>query len=111
MGSYSRPWILHQGNFCGPCREYTFADIKVVGWLGWLLGDKEGFAHWPCVILGISSLVVGGTGIAYGRRQKALRERAVEHIHPRVKSLEGHIDPARTSSGLDIRGNTPQEEG
>jgi hypothetical protein len=65
------------------------ADVKVSEALAWLLG---------------------GSGIAYGWRQRKLRRDTVERIQPRVQQLEKQIDEGRSSSKLTRRGDTPPED-
>lgn len=54
--------------------------------------------------------IFGGSGVAYGLRQRKLRRDTVERIQPRVEGLEKQIDPGRSSSKLTKRGETPPED-
>ena len=42
----------------------------------------------------------------YGLRQRTLRKRNIERLQARIRALESHIDPGRTSSGLTPQGET-----
>jgi hypothetical protein len=54
----------------------------------------------------IFGYLFGGSGIAYGLSQRHLRRRTIYQLQARIKELEAHIDPRRTSSGLTTRGAT-----
>jgi hypothetical protein len=54
--------------------------------------------------------IFGGSGIAYGLRQRKLRRDTVERVQRRVEGLEKEIDPKRSSSELTRRGETPPED-
>jgi hypothetical protein len=77
--------------------QYTFADIGIKFLANVRIANSVGY-------------VVGVGGLAYGRRQKKLREDAIEQLAPRIKELEAQIDPNRTSSGLTERGRTRPED-
>ena len=47
---------------------------------------------------------IGGAG--YGLRQRSLRRETTEKLQGRIKHLEKHYDPGRSSSGLTERGET-----
>lgn len=53
-------------------------------------------------------VVIGS--VAYGRRQKKLKEDAIERLHPYQEKYEKLIDPNRTSSRLTKRGDTHPED-
>lgn len=75
----------------------TFADIGIR-----VLGDfrvSEGVAY-----------LFGGLGVGYGILQKLLRQRNIERLAPRIKELEQHVHPQRTSSQLTARGTTRPED-
>lgn len=57
-----------------------------------------------------AAAALGGSGIAYGVRQRKLRRDTVERLAKRITELEGRIDPQRTSSRLNPRGVTPPED-
>jgi hypothetical protein len=52
----------------------------------------------------------GGSGVAYGWRQRKLRRDTVERIQNRVERFEKQIDPGRSSSELTSRGETRPED-
>ncbi len=54
--------------------------------------------------------IFGGSGIAYGWRQRKLRRDTVERIQTRVESFEQSVDPGRSSSQLTKRGDTRAED-
>jgi len=55
-------------------------------------------------------VLFGGSGVAYGWRQKRLRQKTIERLsEPRIQ-LESLIDPSRSSSLLTRRGETPPSE-
>ena len=54
--------------------------------------------------------LLAGSGMAYGRRQRSLRRRAIEHLHPRSKRYEESVDRGRSSSQLTPRGDTRPED-
>lgn len=77
--------------------ESTTADIGIK-----LMGDirlSEVFAY-----------LFGGGGVAYGYRQKKLRQNTVERLQGRNQTLEEKLDPHRTSSGITPRGETNPED-
>ena len=65
------------------------ADVRVSEALAWLFG---------------------GSGIAYGLRQRKLRRDTVERIQGRVQRFETNVDPRRTTSKLTTRGETRPED-
>lgn len=77
--------------------EYTFADIGIRFLANVKIANSIGY-------------VVGLGGLAYGRRQKKLKEDTIEQLAPRIKQLESQIDPHRSSSGLTERGRTRPED-
>lgn len=77
--------------------KYTFADIGVKFLSDIRIANSVGY-------------VVGAAGVAYGRRQKKLKEDTVQQLAPRIKQLETVIDPSRSSSGLTQRGRTRPED-
>lgn len=54
--------------------------------------------------------VLAGGGVAYGWRERRLRQRAIQRLGGRIPELETNIDPGRTSSTLDSRGETNPED-
>jgi hypothetical protein len=54
--------------------------------------------------------IFGGSGIAYGWRQRKMRRDTVERIQGRVEAYEKVIDPRRSSSSLTKRGETRPED-
>lgn len=50
--------------------------------------------------------IFGISGIGYGYRQNDLRCTTIERLQGRIRELETHIDPQRTSSNLNQRGET-----
>jgi hypothetical protein len=52
----------------------------------------------------------GGGGIAYGVKQRQLRQTTVERMHRRQVELEKEHDSRRTSSRLTSRGRTNPED-
>lgn len=54
--------------------------------------------------------VLGGSGVAYGLRQRKLRRDTVERITARVERFEKELDPSRSSSELTTRGETRPED-
>ena len=77
--------------------KQTFADIGM-RFLGDIkIGNSFGY-------------VVGGGGLLYGKRQKGLRERAIENLAPGLQGREAAMDPNRSSSGLTPRGRTRPED-
>lgn len=77
--------------------QYTFADIGVKFLADVKIANSVGY-------------VVGAAGVAYGRRQKKLKEDTIQQLAPRIKELETAIDPNRSSSGLTQRGRTRPED-
>ncbi len=55
-------------------------------------------------------LVVGVSGVLYGRSQRALRLRKTKQLQARITDLETMIDPNRSSSGLQKTGETHPED-
>ena len=53
--------------------------------------------------------VFGGSGVAYGYKQRKLRRDTIETMGPRAKENELAKDPRRSSSRLTARGTTPKE--
>jgi len=54
--------------------------------------------------LEIITTLFGSGGIFYGYRQSRLRKKDIERLVGRIKELEEKIDPERSSSGLDSKG-------
>jgi len=54
--------------------------------------------------------LLGGGGVAYGIGQRKLRKDVIERFSERQKTLESLIDPNRTSSELDPRGDNKPED-
>ena len=78
--------------------RYTFAQIGVS-----FLGDfklSEAFAY-----------LFGTGGVAYGLRQRKLRENNIERMAARLSAYETVQDPKRSSSRLTPRGQTRPEDG
>jgi hypothetical protein len=76
------------------------------------LAGKETEANILVKFLGNLSISQGlayalaGASILYGMRERRLRKKTVERIHPRVQQLEKGRDPRRTSSHLTPTGET-----
>lgn len=47
--------------------------------------------------------------ILYGLVERELRRRKTAYLHGRITMLEKTIDPSRSSSGLNTRGETPKD--
>lgn len=77
--------------------KHTFADIGIKFLSDVRIANSVGY-------------VVGGAGLAYGRRQKKLKEDTIQQLAPRIKELEAAIDPNRSSSGLTPHGRTRPED-
>lgn len=45
-------------------------------------------------------------GVGYGLKQRSLRKTTIERLQDRIRELEKHVDPGRSSSGLTPRGDT-----
>lgn len=56
--------------------------------------------HWTVCYL------VGGAGLAYGWRQHVLRRKSIRLLEGQSRKFEESVDPDRTSSGLDKKGDT-----
>jgi hypothetical protein len=88
---------------------FTYGSITV-------LAGRQTFAQIGIKVLGDIKIansigyVVGGGGIAYGRRQKKLKEDVIQKLAPRIKELETAIDSSRSSSGITERGRTRPED-
>lgn len=74
--------------------DRTVADIGIR-----VLGDFR--------ISAVLPMAVGIGGAFYGHRQRSLRKKTVERLASRIRELERQADPARSSSGLTSRGDTP----
>lgn len=77
--------------------EITDANF-IVG----LFSDKY-FANIICLLVAIGS-------VFYGRKQSKLRKDVVERYHKYMKNEEEAIDPNRSSSQMDARGENRLEE-
>lgn len=49
---------------------------------------------------------VAAGGALYGQKERKLRRDTVERLSERIRILEAHIDPGRTTSMLTARGDT-----
>ena len=76
--------------------EITDANF-IVG----LFSDKY-FANVVCILAAVS-------GILYGRKQSKLRKDVVERFHKYMKNEELAVDPNRSSSHMDARGENRLE--
>jgi hypothetical protein len=77
--------------------HHTFADIGIR-----VLADVR--------VSEAVAWIFGGSGVAYGMRQRKLRRDTVERLANRNIELEKRLDPNRTSSQLTPRGDTRPED-
>ena len=78
--------------------EKTSADFQVE-----LLWGKR-LIHWPL------SILIGGSGLIYGLRQRSLRRKTIELLEEQSRKFEESVDPGRTSSGLTKKGDTSPKD-
>ncbi len=55
-------------------------------------------------------ILLGAGGIAYGWRERRLRQSTVQRLQPRIQELERLLDPGRTTSLLTEKGETNPED-
>jgi hypothetical protein len=77
--------------------QHTFADIGIR-----VLADVH--------VSEAVAWIFGGSGVAYGWRQRKLRRDTVERLANRNIELEKRLDPNRASSQLTPRGDTRPED-
>ena len=69
---------------------------------------KSGSGIISALAVGISC-GAGGTAFYTNRRRKKIHKDDIERLTPRANELERRLDPNRSSSQLDNRGETPKE--
>ena len=77
-------------------------EITVTNFFVGLFSDKN-FANIVCILAAVS-------GILYGRKQSKLRKDVVERYHKYMKNEEEAVDPNRSSSHMDARGENRLED-
>ena len=77
-------------------------EITVTNFFVGLFSDKN-FANIVCILAAVS-------GILYGRKQSKLRKDVVERYHEYMKNEEEAVDPNRSSSHMDARGENRLED-
>ena len=77
-------------------------EITDTNFIVGLFSDKY-FANVVCILAAIS-------GILYGRNQSKLRKDVVERYHKYMKNEEEAVDPNRSSSHMDARGENRLED-
>ena len=99
---------------------FKFLTVAVVAYFGYLsidslagqitaasfivgLFSSKNFANAVCVLAAVCSII-------YGRRQSKLRKDVVERYHKYMKNEELAMDPGRTSSRMDARGENRLED-
>jgi hypothetical protein len=58
----------------------------------------------------VFALSVSGVSVAWAMTERIIRKKTVKRLHSRIKKLEIHIDPKRTSSGLTDEGDTNPDD-
>ena len=77
-------------------------EITEANFIVGLFSNKY-FANVICLLVAIASII-------YGRRQSKLRKDVVERFHKHMQNEEKAIDPSRSSSRMDARGENRLEE-
>lgn len=77
-------------------------EITDTNFIVGLFSDKY-FANVVCILAAVS-------GILYGRKQSKLRKDVVERFHKYMKNEDEAVDPDRSSSHMDARGENRPED-
>ena len=77
-------------------------EITDTNFIVGLFSDKY-FANVVCLLAAVF-------GVLYGRKQSKLRKDVVERYHPYMKNEEEAVDPNRSSSHMDARGENRLED-
>lgn len=100
--------LIRWGGILGIAR-YAYLSIRALA--GKNTGADIGVQFFANIDVSIAiAWGVAGGCILYGARQRKLRKDTVERLMGRIQTLEGQLDPNRTSSKLTLRGDTRPED-
>lgn len=88
----------------------TNANINLSTVLSIITSNAANKSSFSWGIFSLVEFLVGCGGIAYGIRQKRLKQRYIAYRSQRYEYLEKRIDPKRTSSMLTSKGDTRPED-